>query len=107
MSDEGVGVLTREEANALIKALLYLKFDCRESESLLYAASPLINTSLDKLLAMHGNADDWAKVFSVLPETYKQLIEQKIECSERDNGGAYDNDVRRLVTQYCHHPYAP
>lgn len=106
-SAEGVGGLTREEANALIKAILYLKFDCRESGSLLYAASPLINASLDKLLAMHGYADDWKKVFSVVPEIYRQLIEQKIVSSEHDNGGAYDDDVRQLVTHYCLHPYMP
>ncbi|TLP59149.1 MULTISPECIES: hypothetical protein [Pseudomonas] len=105
MSEGRVEVLTREEANALIKAILYLKFDCREHESLLYAGSPLINTSLDKLVAMHGYESDWGKVFATLPAAYEQLVERKIESSEKESGGVYDDDVRQLVKAYCLHPY--
>ncbi|MBC3413391.1 hypothetical protein HU720_19045 [Pseudomonas sp. SWRI51] len=105
MNAEDVPMLTREEANALIKAILYLKFDCADAQSLTYAASPLINSSLDKLVAMHGYGEDWAKVFAALPPAYTELVKRKIDASEQDNGSEYDDEVRQLVTEYSVYPY--
>lgn len=42
--------LSQAEVNALKKAILYLKFECEETNSLLYAGSPLINSVLNKIV---------------------------------------------------------
>lgn len=105
MGAQSVEILTREEVNALIKAILYLKFDCAEAQSLTYAASPLINSSLDKLVAMHGYGSDWAKVFAAVPPAYPERVQHKIEACEQDNGCDYDDDVRQLVTESSLYPY--
>lgn len=68
MSDVEKIEIKREKVNALIKAVLYLKFDCEDKGSLLYASSPLINSALDKIISMYGYKDDWDKVFSTLSD---------------------------------------
>ncbi|QGY27416.1 hypothetical protein [Pantoea cypripedii] len=103
-SDESV-VLSREEVNALIKAILYLKFTSLDSGSLLYAGSPLINSVLDKFLAMYDYKSDWEKVFESLPEINKKVVINKIEDSEKENGHPLDEEIKELVINYCLHPY--
>lgn len=103
-NDESV-VLCREEANALIKAILYLKFTCQDTDSLLYAGSPLINSTLDKFLGMYGYESDWEKVFDNLPEVNKEAVINKIENSEKVNGHPLDQEIKDLAIKYCLHPY--
>ncbi|HGM5488827.1 hypothetical protein [Serratia fonticola] len=97
--------LEREEVNALIKAVLYLKFDCEDTDSLLYASSPLINSALDKMISMYGYKDDWEKVFAKLPDRNKKLAINKIESSEKEDGIELEVGVKdEVLTQYLH-PY--
>ena len=42
--------LSQGEVVALKKAIMYLKFSCEETESVMYAGSPLINSILSKLI---------------------------------------------------------
>ncbi|MDV5354147.1 hypothetical protein QM201_04285 [Enterobacter asburiae] len=99
------GAFSREEANALIKAILYIKFTCHDPDSLLYSGSPLINSALDKLFEMHGHKADWDKVFDTLPESNKQTVLDKIKLSEMSEEQALDEETRRLVINCCLHPY--
>lgn len=99
------GAFSREEANALIKAILYIKFTCHDPDSLLYSGSPLINSALDKLFEMHGHKADWDKVFDTLPESNKQTVLDKIKLSEMSEEQALDEETRQLVINCCLHPY--
>lgn len=105
MRNDGNVVISREEVNALIKAILYLKFSCQDTGSLLYAGSSLINSALDKFLEMYGYKSDWEKVFESLPEINKKVVISKIECSEKENGHPLDEEIKELVIKYCLHPY--
>ena len=40
--------LTQDEINALTKLILYIKFESDDVETLLYSASPFINSVLEK-----------------------------------------------------------
>lgn len=42
--------LTPNEADALIRLVLYAKFETRDEDSLLFAGSPFVNAALEKLL---------------------------------------------------------
>ncbi|AMO46684.1 Hypothetical protein AKI40_0256 [Enterobacter sp. FY-07] len=103
-NDEGL-ILSREEINTLIKAIIYLKFTCQETGSLLYAGSPLINSALDKFLVMYGYKSDWEKVFENLPEVNKKVVFNKILASEKENGSLLDEKIKDLIINYCLHPY--
>ena len=45
--------LTPNEADALIRLVLYAKFETRDADSLLFAGSPFVNSALEKLLHSH------------------------------------------------------
>ena len=45
--------LTQDEINALTKLILYIKFESDDVETLLYSASPFINSVLEKMLHNH------------------------------------------------------
>lgn len=49
--------LNQGEVNALKKAIMYLKFSCEETESVMYAGSPLINSVFSKLLVIDDLGD--------------------------------------------------
>lgn len=99
------GAFSREEANALIKAILYIKFTCHEPDSLLYSRSPLIKSALDKLFEMHGHKADWDKVFDTLPGSNKQTVLDKIKISEMSEEQALGVVTRQRVINYSLHPY--
>lgn len=42
--------LSQSEVVTLKKVIMYLKFSCEETESVMYAGSPLINSIFSKLL---------------------------------------------------------
>ena len=50
--------LSQNEIVALKKAIMYLKFSCEETESIMYAGNPLINSIFSKLIEI----DDLGKV---------------------------------------------
>ena len=105
MADIEKIALAREEVNALIKAVLYHKFVCEETDSLLYASSPLINSALDKMISMYGYKDDWDKVFANLPDRNKKLAMSKIESSEKEDGINLEDKVKDEVLAQYLHPY--
>ncbi|MDR6718682.1 hypothetical protein [Paenibacillus sp. 2003] len=90
--------LTQGEINALQKAILFLKFESGETDSLLYAGSPLLNSVLEKVRdvsafgeyakELHSHPNEYAECFmrAKLERSYveelaprKRTEEQKIE----------------------------
>lgn len=96
--------LDRAEVNALIKAILYLKFECEDVDSLLYCSSPLINSTLEKLLGMYGCKSDWDKVFSVLPNINRRMAMDKISRSE-GNSVSFDEKTKNEIIEQYLFPY--
>jgi hypothetical protein len=97
--------LKPEEVDALIKVMLYLKFSCEDTDSLLYASSPIINSVVDKLINMYDHKNDWERVFSTLSISKKKFSLSKIERSEQEEGDVLSEDVRAAVLKEYLHPY--
>ena len=75
--------LTQDEINALTKLILYIKFESDDIETLLYAASPFINSVLEKMLHNHVYYKDRLDMFSQkLSDADKNFALKKIEMSE-------------------------
>ena len=97
--------LSREEANALIKSILYLKFECTDTDSLLYASSPLMNSIIDKVTSMYGYKADWDNVFSKTAESKRNFALDKINRSELEDGESLDKEtLNEILIQYLY-PY--
>ena len=78
--------LTQDEINALTKLILYIKFESDDVETLLYSASPFINSVLEKMLHNHVYYKDRLYMFSQeLPDIYKNFILKKIKMSESNS----------------------
>lgn len=76
--------LSQAEVNALKKAILYLKFTCEETDSLLYASSPLINSVLGKLLEV-DDLSQFSKGFYAKKNTTNQdFLLEKIKCYSKE-----------------------
>ena len=75
--------LTQDEINALTKLILYIKFESDDIETLLYSASPFINSVLEKMLHNHVYYKDRLDMFSQkLSDADKNFVLKKIEMSE-------------------------
>lgn len=90
--------LTHDEINALIKLILYIKFESDDVETLIYSGSPFINSVLKKMLHEHIYYKDRLDMFSQkLSDIDKKFILKKIEMSETNsqdkklNNGILDN----------------
>lgn len=70
--------LDPSEVNALIKAIRYLKFECEESDSSFYGASPIINSILAKLTKMYGKQSLYDKIYEILPKTTEDFVTNKL-----------------------------
>ncbi|WP_434752807.1 hypothetical protein [Paenibacillus amylolyticus] len=73
--------LTQGEIHAIQKALLFLKFECEETASLLYAGSPLLNSTLSKLREADINGE-FSKQFHSRPNPHAEaFMREKLERS--------------------------
>ncbi|HFC6388900.1 TPA: hypothetical protein ACFNMI_002001 [Neisseria bacilliformis] len=70
--------LTPNEADALIRLVLYAKFETRDADSLLFAGSPFVNSALEKLLHSHPLYGGAAFSGRPLPEQYGKLLADKL-----------------------------
>lgn len=77
--------LNREEINALIKLILYTKFENTEVESLIFSSSPIINSILSKAINIDNNNKDWERVFEKIPKTFKEVMVDKVNRAKIDN----------------------
>ncbi|MBD2807123.1 hypothetical protein ID855_21190 [Xenorhabdus sp. ZM] len=97
--------LEREEVNAIIKLILYTKFECEDVGTLTYSSSPLINSALEKMLSMYGYKDDWDKVFSKIPEGNRNIAIRKVENLEKQENNDLDKDIKQQVLSNYVYPY--
>ncbi|WP_147194972.1 hypothetical protein [Pantoea sp. CCBC3-3-1] len=82
--------LSQAEVNALKKAILYLKFECEETGSLLYAGSPLINSVLVKIIEVDDLGKFSKNFYSKRNVTNEKIIQGKKIKHALENGKEYD-----------------
>lgn len=79
-------MLNQGEINALKKAILYLKFDCEETSSLIYTGSELINSAFDKLVAGSRSADRERKFYNTRNTDVEEHVLKKINDQREFDG---------------------
>ena len=98
--------LNQGEINALKKAILYLKFECEETSSLIFSGSELINSAFDKLLLksdMHEREIDFYQKGNLNAQNF---ILEKIHRQEAFNGVEKKNSViHNDYLNCCLHPF--
>ena len=105
-NEEKTLTLNQGEISALKKAILYLKFSCEETESLMYAGSPLINSVLTKLI----NVDDFGEeAISFYKERHvknEMFISSKLERFEIERGQKLEMSVKKNSFVQCLYPFS-
>jgi len=99
--------LTQGEIHAIQKALLFLKFECEETASLLYAGSPLLNSALSKMREadVHG---EFAKKIHSRPNTYAEtFMREKLERSYAEEHVPHERTEAQLneIWRSCMFPF--
>ena len=99
--------LTQGEINALQKAIMFLKFECEETDSLLYAGSPLLNSVLEKVRDAHDYAE-YTKDFHSRPNEYaERLMRAKLERSYAEELAPRERTAEQKaeILSSCMYPY--
>lgn len=95
--------LTHDEINALIKLILYIKFESDDVDTLIYSGSPFINSVLKKILHEHIYYKDRLDMFSQkLSDTDKNFILKKIEMSGTN---FQENKLNNKILDNYAYPY--
>ncbi|WP_326902726.1 hypothetical protein P8F81_10890 [Kosakonia cowanii] len=94
------------EINALKKAILYLKFECEETSSLIFSGSELINSAFDKLLINSDSYEREMKFYYRENPDSKDFIEKKIKRQEGFNErDSEENLIDNEYVRCCMHPF--
>ena len=98
--------LTQGEIHAIQKAL-FLKFECEETESLLYAGSPLLNSALSKLREadVHG---EFSRQFHSRPNLHAEaFMRDKLERSYSEEHVPHERTESQLndIWRSCMFPF--
>ena len=95
--------LSQPEILALKKMILYIKFSCREEESIIFSGSYSINSVLKKII----NADDfsfWSKnIYCQVDEEKDVFIKDKISKYMDDH--RISNEEKQELYEQCLYPY--
>ena len=98
-------LLSQGEIGALKKAIMYLKFSCEETESLLYAGSPLINSVLKKLLDIDDLGMQAKEFYEKQHEPNELFILSKIDRLEKEMGKVIDGAMKQEAFKECIFPF--
>jgi|GEM_PF-454521 len=95
--------LNQAEINALIKMIHYVKFECIEQESVIYATSPLINSILKKSMDLsyfskHISSEEFN-------ETAEKMVIDKINISQATSANKIDKKILKEVLDVALFPY--
>lgn len=99
-------VLNQGEIAALKKAIMYLKFSCEETESLLYAGSPLINSIFSKLSAIDDLEQQSIEFYNKRHVENERFILSKLDKMELENGRALDEKIKESSFRECLYPFS-
>ncbi|MFS0870947.1 hypothetical protein [Paenibacillus xylanilyticus] len=99
--------LTQGEINALQKAIMFLKFECEETDSLLYAGSPLLNSVLEKVRDANAFAE-YAKDFHSRPNAHAEaFMRAKLERSYEEELAPHERteELKAEILSSCMYPF--
>lgn len=99
--------LTQSEINALRKAIMYLKFECEETDSLLYAGSPLLNSVLEKALGADVYRE-FAESFHARPNPHAEaFMREKLERSYAEELAPRERseELKAEILRNCMFPF--
>lgn len=99
--------LTQGEINALQKALLFLKFECEETDSLLYAGSPLLNSVMEKVQEVHVFGAYAKDLYSRPNERTETFMRDKLErfYAEELVPRERTEEQKAEILRCCMYPY--
>ncbi|ORF08391.1 hypothetical protein BGI12_00180 [Snodgrassella alvi] len=98
--------LSQGEVNALKKAIMYLKFSCEETESVMYAGSPLINSVFSKLLVIDDLGEYAIDFFKKRHPENEGFVLTKLDKLELENGRKFESEVRENSFRECLYPFS-
>ena len=98
--------LNQGEVNALKKAIMYLKFSCEETESVMYAGSPLINSVFSKLLVIDDLGDYAIDFFKKRHLENERFVLAKLDKLELENGRKFESEVKENSFRECLYPFS-
>lgn len=99
-------VLNQGEIAALKKAIMYLKFSCEETESLLYAGSPLINSIFSKLAAIDDLGQQSIEFYNKRHAENERFVLSKLDKMELENGRPLDEKIKESSFRECLYPFS-
>lgn len=95
--------LSNDEILALIKLIFYIKFESGDSELLIYAGSPLVNSALEKMLSNHPFYKNRFKDFGKINQDSLGFVMSKIENDNQDS--KLDSEILKELISNCIFPY--
>lgn len=98
--------ITQGEISALKKLIMYIKFSCDDTESLLYAGSESINSFLDKILDVDYLGDYARDFYSERNPDNEKKVMDKIERSERESITKMDKEKIHELFKICIYPFS-
>ncbi|MGP3591074.1 hypothetical protein [Vagococcus sp. WN89Y] len=98
--------LSQGEIVALKKAIMYLKFSCEETESLMYAGSPLINSAFSKLIDIDDLGEHAKDFYRKRHGANERFVLSKIEKMEQENNRPLETAVKENVFKECLYPFS-
>jgi len=94
-------ILCQGEVNALKKAIMYLKFSCEETESVMYAGSPLINSVFSKLLVIDDLGEYAIDFFKKKNPENERFVLTKLDKLELENGRKFESEMKENSFREC------
>lgn len=98
--------ITQAEISALKKLIMYVKFSCDDTESLLYAGSESINSFLDKILDVDYLGDYAREFYSKRNPDNEKTVMDKIKASEGEAINKMDEETMYELFKACIYPFS-
>jgi hypothetical protein len=98
--------LSQAEVVALKKAIMYLKFSCEETESVMYAGSPLINSIFSKLMKIDDLGQQSIDFYNKGYAENERFVLAKLDKLELENGRKFQSEVKENSFRECLFPFS-
>ncbi|EOY5723918.1 TPA: hypothetical protein QCI29_000911 [Enterobacter mori] len=98
--------LSQSEVVALKKAIMYLKFSCEETESVMYAGSPLINSIFSKLIEIDDLGQQSIDFYNKGHTENERFVLAKLDKLELENGREFQSEVKEASFRECLFPFS-
>lgn len=98
--------LSQGEVVALKKAIMYLKFSCEETESVMYAGSPLINSIFSKLIEIDDLGQQSIDFYNKGHAGNERFVLAKLDKLELENGREFQCAMKEGYFRECLFPFS-